>query len=55
MAANVDFSESLQGPLQRTKSECLSQTSSGDGIGKVNAFFHELEVAVEVLEDKFSS
>lgn len=55
MAANVDFSESLRGPLQRAKSECLSQTSNGDGIGKVSAFFHELEVAVEVLEDKFSS
>ena len=55
MAANVNFSESLGRTLQRAKSDCLGQTSSGDGMKKVNDFFSELEVAVEVLEDKFSS
>ena len=55
MAANVNFSESLRRPLQRAKSDCLGQTSSGDGIKKVNSFFSELEVAVDVLEETCSS
>ena len=53
MAAKVNFSESLRRPLQRAKCDCLGQTSSGDGVKKVNDFFSELEVAVEVLEEKF--
>ena len=55
MAAKVNFSESLRRPLQRAKSDCLGQTSSEDGIKKVNNFFSELEVAVDVLEETFSS
>ena len=55
MAANVNFSESLRRPLQHAKSDCLGQTSRGNGIKKVNDFFSELEVAVAVLEEKFSS
>ena len=55
MAANVNISESLRRPLQRAKSDCLGQASSGDGIKKVNDVFSELEVAVEVLEEKFSN
>ena len=53
MAAKVNFSESLRRSLQRAKYDCLGQTSSGDGVKKVNDFFSELEVAVEVLEEKF--
>ena len=55
MAANLNFPGSLRRPLQCAKSDCLGQTSSRDGIKKVNHFCSELEVAVEVLEEKFSS
>ena len=55
MAANVNFSESLRRPLQRAKSDCLGQTSSGNGIKKVSDFFSELEVAVEVLEENLAA
>ena len=54
MAAKVRFVQSLRPALQRAKSDCLGQTSSGDGIKKVNDFFSELEDAMEVLEEKFN-
>lgn len=53
MAAKVNFAETLRPSLQRAKSDCLSQISSGDGIKKVNDFFNELDSAVGVLDDKF--
>ena len=54
MASKVEFAETLRPALQRAKSDCLSQVSSGDGIKKVNDFFGELHSALGVLEDKFS-
>ena len=54
MAAKVRFAESLWPALQRAKSDCLGQTSSSDGIKKVNDFFSELEDAVKVLKEKFN-
>lgn len=51
----MKFSESLQLKLRRARSECIGNISNGDGIKKVNDFFSELDDAVKVLEDKFSS
>ena len=54
MAAKVNFAETLRPALQRAKSDCLKQISSGDGIKKVNDFFKELDLAMGVLDSKFS-
>ena len=54
MAANAKFSNCLQPALRRAKADCLGETSSGDGVKRVNEFFSELESAVAVLEDKYN-
>jgi len=54
MAAKVKFAESLRPGLQRAKSDCLSEDSSGDGIKIVSDFFKELNGAIGILEDKFT-
>ena len=54
MAAKVNFAETLRPALQRAKSDCLRQITSGDGIKKVNDFFKELDLAMGVLDNKFS-
>lgn len=54
MAAKVEFTEKLWPALQRTKTDCLSEILTGNGIKKVNDFFKELDDAVGVLEHKYS-
>jgi len=54
MAAKVEFTEKLRPALQRAKTDCLSEISTGNGIKKVNDFFKELDGAVGVLEHKYS-
>ena len=54
MAANAKFSNCLQPALRRAKADCLGETSSGDGVKRVNKSFSELESAVAVLEDKYN-
>ena len=54
MAAKVEFTEKLRAALQRAKTDCLSEISTGKGIKEVNDFFKELDGAAGVLEHKYS-
>ena len=54
MAANLQFSESLQQPIQRCKLDLLGRVDTGDGIQRISNFFGELEAAVSVLDTKYS-
>ena len=54
MAANLQFSESLQQPIQRCKLDILGRVDTGDGIQRISNFFGELEAAVSVLDTKYS-
>lgn len=54
MAAKVEFTEKVRPALQRAKTDCLSEISTGKGIKEVNDFFKELDGAVGLLEQKYS-
>ena len=54
MAANLQFSESLQQPIQRCKLDLLGRVDTGDGIQRISNFFGELEAAVSVFDTKYS-
>ena len=54
MAAKVNFAEMLRPTSQGAKSDCLSKVSTGDGMKIVSDFFHELDGAVAVLDNKYN-
>ena len=54
MAAALQFAESLREPIERCKRDLLDRVDNGDGIGRINSLFGELEDAVSILDAKYS-